>query len=76
MQNNQAIPFNKENFKQILSREFAWVIIVSVPGALVADYFNVPLIVSKGFNPFKVSEFSGVKFISALNIYMSIYSII
>ena len=43
MQNNQAIPFNKENFKQILSREFAWVIIVSVPGALVADYFNVPL---------------------------------
>lgn len=43
MQNNQAIPFNKENFKQILSREFAWVIIVSIPGALVADYFNVPL---------------------------------
>jgi len=43
MQNNQAIPFNKENFKQILSKEFAWVIIVSVPGALVADYFNVPL---------------------------------
>ena len=43
MQNNQAIPFNKENFKQILSREFAWVIIVSIPGALIADYFNVPL---------------------------------
>ena len=43
MQNNQAFPFNKENFKQILSKEFAWVIIVSVPGALVADYFNVPL---------------------------------
>ena len=43
MQNNQAIPFNKENFKQILSKEFAWVIIVSVPGALLADYFNVPL---------------------------------
>ena len=43
MQNNQAIPFNKENFKQILSKEFVWVIIVSIPGALVADYFNVPL---------------------------------
>ncbi len=43
MQNNQAIPFNKENFKQILSKEFAWVIIVSIPGALIADYFNVPL---------------------------------
>ena len=43
MKNNQAIPFNKENFKQILSKEFAWVIIVSIPGALIADYLNVPL---------------------------------
>ena len=43
MQNNQAIPFNKENFKQVLSKEFAWVIIVSIPGALISDYFNVPL---------------------------------
>ncbi len=43
MQNNQAIPFNKENFKQILSKEFAWVIIVSIPGALIADFFDVPL---------------------------------
>ncbi len=43
MQNNQAIPFNKDNFKQILSKEFAWVIIVSIPGALIADYFDVPL---------------------------------
>ncbi len=43
MQNKQAIPFNKENFKQILSKEFAWVIAVSIPGALIADYFNIPL---------------------------------
>ena len=43
MQNKQAIPFNKENFKQILSMGFAWVIIVSIPGALIAEYFNVPL---------------------------------
>ena len=43
MENKQAIPFNKENFKQILSKEFAWVVIVSIPGALIADYFNVPL---------------------------------
>ena len=43
MQNNQAIPINKENFKQILSKGFAWVIIVSIPGALIADYLNVPL---------------------------------
>ena len=43
MQNNQAIPFNKENFKQILSKQFALVIIVSIPGALIADYFRLPL---------------------------------
>ena len=43
MQNKQAIPFNKENFKQVLSREFALVIIVSIPGAFIADFFNVPL---------------------------------
>ena len=43
MQNKQAIPFNKENFKQILSKEFAWVIVISVPAALLADYFNIPL---------------------------------
>ena len=43
MKNNQAIPFNKENFKQIFSKEFALVIIVSIPGALIAEYFNVPL---------------------------------
>ena len=43
MQNNQAIPFNKENFKQILSKEFALVIIVSVPAAIVASYLNIPL---------------------------------
>ena len=43
MQNNQAIPFNKENFKQILSKEFALVIIISIPSAVVAEYFNVPL---------------------------------
>ena len=43
MQNNQAIPFNKENFKQIFSIEFLVVILVSVPAALLADYFNLPL---------------------------------
>ena len=43
MQNNQAIPFNKENFNQILSKEFALVIIISIPSALAAEYFNIPL---------------------------------
>ena len=43
MQNNQAIPFNKENFKLIFSKEFALVIIISVPSAIVAEFFNIPL---------------------------------
>jgi len=43
MQNNQAIPFNKENFKQILSKEFALVIAASIPAAIIAEYFSVPL---------------------------------
>tara|TARA_B110000881_G_C18546729_1_gene501657 strand:+ start:347 stop:1435 length:1089 start_codon:yes stop_codon:yes gene_type:complete len=43
MQNNQAIPFNKENFQQIFSKEFVLVIIISIPGALIADYLRIPL---------------------------------
>ena len=43
MQNNQAIPFNKENFIQIFSIKFLLVIAISVPSAIVADYFNLPL---------------------------------
>ena len=43
MQNNQAIPFNKENFKQIFSLQFITVIIISIPSSLIADYFNIPL---------------------------------
>ena len=43
MQDNQAIPLNKENFKQILSKDFALVIIISIPSAMIAEYFNVPL---------------------------------
>ena len=43
MQNNQAIPFNKDNFKQIFSVKFLLVITISVPSAIVTDYFNLPL---------------------------------
>ncbi len=43
MQNNQALPFNKENFKQIFSFQFITVIIISIPSSLVADYFDIPL---------------------------------
>jgi len=43
MQNNQAIPFNKDNFKQIFSIPFVLVIIISIPSAIIADFFNIPL---------------------------------
>ena len=43
MQNNQAIPFNKENFKQIFSVSFVLVILISIPSAILADFFNIPL---------------------------------
>ena len=43
MQNNQAIPLNKENFKQIFSIRFLLVIAISIPSAIVTDYFNLPL---------------------------------
>ena len=43
MQNNQAIPFNKENFKQIFSKEFILVILISIPSAIIAEFFNTPL---------------------------------
>ena len=43
MQNNQAIPFNKENFKQIFSISFILVILISIPSAIIAEFFNIPL---------------------------------
>ena len=43
MQNNQAIPFNKANFKEIFSKKFILVIFISLPAAYLADYFKVPL---------------------------------
>ena len=43
MQNNQAMPFNKENFKLLFSKEFALVIAISLPSAIVAEFFNIPL---------------------------------
>ena len=43
MQNNQAIPFNKDNFKQIFSIKFVMVIAISIPSALLAEFLNLPL---------------------------------
>ncbi len=43
MQNNQALPFNKDNFKQIFSVKFVMVMAISIPSALLAEFFNLPL---------------------------------
>ena len=43
MQNNQALPFNKENFSQIFSKQFFLVVLISIPSALIAELFNIPL---------------------------------
>ena len=41
MQN--AIPLDLENFKALLSKKFLFVIIISIPSAIIADFFNIPL---------------------------------
>ena len=43
MQNNQAIPFNKENFKQIFSNSSGLVLLISIPSAAIAEFFKIPL---------------------------------
>ena len=43
MQNNQAIPLNKENFKLIFSKEFILVVIFSLPAAIFSENLNIPL---------------------------------
>jgi membrane AbrB-like protein len=34
---------NFSNFKQLISKKFFLVILISIPSAIVADYFNIPL---------------------------------
>ena len=43
MQNNQAIPFNKENIKQIFSKQFVLILLISTPSAIIAEFFSIPL---------------------------------
>jgi uncharacterized protein len=35
--------FNFSNFKQLFSKKFILVILISIPSAIVSDYFNIPL---------------------------------
>jgi len=34
---------NLSNFKQLISKKFILVVLISIPSAIVADYFNIPL---------------------------------
>ena len=40
---SNPISFDKENLKQLISKKFLLVILISIPSAIVADYFNIPL---------------------------------
>ena len=39
----QAIPLSRENLKDLFSKKFLLVIIISIPSAIIADFFNIPL---------------------------------
>ena len=37
------IPINQSNLKALFSKDFLIVIFISIPSAIIAEYFNVPL---------------------------------
>ena len=40
---NSSIQFNSSNIKELFSKKFLLVILISIPSAIVADYFNIPI---------------------------------
>jgi len=40
---NSSIPFDSSDIKELFSKKFLLVILISIPSAIVADYFNIPL---------------------------------
>ena len=40
---SNSIPFNLKNLKLLFSKNFFLVITISIPSAIIADYFNIPL---------------------------------
>ena len=41
--NETKVFFNFSNYKQLSSKKFLLVILISIPSAIIADYFNIPL---------------------------------
>ena len=40
---SRAIQFNSEEIKSLVSKEFFLVILISVPSAIISEYFKIPL---------------------------------
>ena len=43
MKNIEALPLNKENFKDLFSLNFLVILVISFPSAIVAEYLKIPL---------------------------------
>ena len=43
MKNIEALPLNKENFKDLFSLNFLIILIISFPSAIIAEYLKIPL---------------------------------
>jgi len=57
-----AIPFNKEELKSLISIDFFFVILISTPSAILADYFSVPLAWMLGpMLAISIAALSGIK---------------
>jgi len=57
-----AIPFNKEELKSLISTDFLIVILISTPSAILADYFNIPLAWMLGpMLAISIASLSGIK---------------
>ena len=40
---SRAIQFNSEEIKSLVSKEFFLVILISIPSAIISEYFKIPL---------------------------------
>ena len=57
-----AIPFNKEELKFLISTDFLIVILISTPSAILADYFRIPLAWMLGpMLAISIAALSGIK---------------
>ena len=57
-----AIPFNKEELKSLISTDFLIVILISTPSAILADYFRIPLAWMLGpMLAISIAALSGIK---------------